>query len=194
MPPGRHHKMRRKRTIEQEKSGALLIGRFLMAFFFFVDGLYKFSAQAWPSFRQVIFDSFKELGIYNNYSYGGLADVIAVAFCLFEVVGSILLALGWREAGSILLCFYLVVENGIQNGSFLLMRGVDMLKFIPFLRNLALAGGLIVVGAYTQFTESHSNSNNSDNDFFVPNTRQRQLKSRKSKPEFDPDATPLKEM
>ena len=115
--------------------GALLVGRLLAAAFFFVDGAYKLSGTAWPSYRQFMFDSFKALGVYNNYSYGGLADVTAVLFCLCEVVGGGLLALGWRETGALILCFYLVVENGMQNGEFLLMRGIDMLKFIPFLRN-----------------------------------------------------------
>ena len=79
--------------------GALLVGRLLAAAFFFVDGAYKLSGTAWPSYRQFMFDSFKALGVYNNYSYGGLADVTAVLFCLCEVVGGGLLALGWRRDG-----------------------------------------------------------------------------------------------
>ena len=85
----------------------------------------------------------------------------AACFCLAEVAGALLLAGGWREPGALLLCVYLVVENGLQNGEFLLMRGVDMLKLIPFLRNLALVGGLIVVGAYSDGDTSNCVSSRS---------------------------------
>jgi uncharacterized membrane protein YphA (DoxX/SURF4 family) len=169
------------------RHGALLLGRLLAALFFFADGAYKFSGKAWPSYRQFMFDSFKAAGVYNNYAYGGLADVTAACFCLAEVAGALLLAGGWREPGALLLCVYLVVENGLQNGEFLLMRGVDMLKLIPFLRNLALVGGLIVVGAYSDGDEGAEQPAG-------PNSRQLQLRKRRAKPEFDPNATPLKEL
>ena len=173
--------------IGRRHTGALLLGRILLATFFFVDGVYKCSVQAWPSYRQFMFDSFKALGVYNNYSYGGMADVTAVVFCISEIVGSVLLALGWREAGTLILCVYLVVENALQNGEFLLMRGVNMLKFIPFLRNLALVGGLIVSGAH----EDHNIGGGSRD---TPNSRIRQLQKHLTRPEFDPNATPLKEL
>ena len=173
-----------------KRGGALLIGRLLAALYFFVDGVYKFSGKAWPSYRQFMFDSFKAAGVYHNYAYGGASDVTAALFCLVEVIGSFLLAAGWRESGALLLCGYLVIENGLQNGEFLLMRGVDMLKFIPFLRNLALVGGLIVVGAYSDDNEDVSREKVQS----VPNSRYRQLLKERARPEFDPNATPLKEL
>ena len=81
--------------------GALLVGRLLAAAFFFVDGAYKLSGTAWPSYRQFMFDSFKALGVYFS---SDLADV--QRFCsAYRGRGRWAARLG-GETGALILCFY----------------------------------------------------------------------------------------
>ena len=133
--------------------GALLVGRILVAFFFVIDGCYKCSEQAWPGYRDFIFEKFNQLGLqHEKIGYGGLGDVVAAMLVGWELMGAVLLLIGFRAYGAGILVAYLVPMSFLSH-TFLVARGLDMTQFLPFLQGMALVGSLIVMGSYSDGEE-----------------------------------------
>ena len=79
----------------QTNGGALLFGRILVALFFLVDGSYKTSEQAWPGYRDFVYEKFNLLGLqHDKIGFGGLGDVCAGTMVIMELLGAVLLLLG----------------------------------------------------------------------------------------------------
>jgi len=130
-------------------SGALLFGRVLVAVYFIIDGCYKTSDQAWPGYRDFIFARFNEMGLQDEHiGYGAFGDMIAASLIGIELVGAVLLLMGFRSYGAGCLVTYLIPMSFVSH-QFLVKRGVDMKQFLPFLQGMALVGTLIVLGSYT---------------------------------------------
>jgi uncharacterized membrane protein YphA (DoxX/SURF4 family) len=131
-----------------DNGGALLFGKILVALFFIIDGSYKTSTQAWPGYRDFIYEKFNLLGLqHEKLGYGGFGDVSAVILVIWEILGAVLLLMGFRSLGAGLLVFYLIPMS-ILSHTFVLAKGIDMTQFLPFLQGMALVGSLIVIGAY----------------------------------------------
>jgi uncharacterized membrane protein YphA (DoxX/SURF4 family) len=130
-------------------SGALFVGRILVAVYFIIDGTYKTSDQAWPGYRDFIFERFTEMGIqHKNLGYGAFGDMIAACLIGIELLGAVLLLMGFRSYGAGCLVAYLIPMSFVSH-KFLVERGVDMKQLLPFLQGMALVGSLIVLGSYS---------------------------------------------
>ena len=130
--------------------GALLVGRLLVAFYFIIDGCYKTSDQAWPDYKNFVYERFNELGFQHKHiGYGALGDVIGAAFVALELFGAMLLLVGFRRYGSGILVAY-ILPMAFLSHKFLVPRGIDMKQFLPFLQYIALAGAIIIMGAYPE--------------------------------------------
>jgi|TARA_B110000091_G_C13524815_1_gene353896 uncharacterized membrane protein YphA (DoxX/SURF4 family) len=134
----------------QNNGGALLLGRILVALFFLVDGSYKTSEQAWPGYRDFVYEKFNLLGLqHDKIGFGGLGDVCAGTMVVMELLGAVLLLLGLRSYGAGVLIAYLIPMSLISH-TFVVERGIDMTQFLPFLQGLALVGSLVVMGSYSE--------------------------------------------
>ena len=112
-----------------------LVGRLLIAALFVVSGIWKVTHFSTTAAYMV------RIGMPS----GEAAAVLAI---LIEVIGGLLLAIGWRQRWTtVLLATFVVVATGFGHRFW----EVDPARFFGemnnFLKNLAIVGGLLVLAA-----------------------------------------------
>lgn len=109
-------------------AGMQLTGRFLMAAIFIMAGINKISGYA---------------GTQGYMESMGVAGALLPLVILLEVGGGLAILLGWQSRiAAFLLAGFCVVSAVIFHANF-----VDQMQFILFMKNLAMAGGLLFLVA-----------------------------------------------
>jgi putative oxidoreductase len=109
-------------------SATQLTGRVLMSFIFIMAGLSKIGSYA---ATQAYMESV------------GVAGILLPAVILLEVAGGLAVLLGWQtRIAALLLAGFSVVSAVIFHANF-----ADQMQMILFMKNFAMAGGLLILAA-----------------------------------------------
>lgn len=114
------------------RGGALpFLGRFLISLIFILAGLGK------------IFDFKGAVDIMQSFGIGGAKFFILIGL-LMELIGGILLLIGWQTRLAIWILMIFLLPTTLVFHAFWNFKGVEMaLQLSNFLKNLAIYGGLI---------------------------------------------------
>lgn len=115
--------------MQDAASFTALIGRLLIALIFVVAGFHK------------IFDY---AGLVTYMEAHGVAGVLLPAVIVLQLVGSALLILGyWSRAVALILAGFTIITALIFHTDF-----ADQIQIALFLKNLAMAGGMLMLVAF----------------------------------------------
>lgn len=116
---------------------AALVGRILLAAIFVLSGLTKLS-------------DFAGTTVMMNSAGLPMAELLLVVTILIEVVGGLMLVIGWqtRYAALALLLFMIPVTAVFHNPWAVAESAVAQQQTIHFLKNLAIMGGLLNLLAF----------------------------------------------
>lgn len=113
------------------KNAIILIGRFLLTLIFLLSGIQKI-----PNFS----------GTKQYMAAAGmpLTDLFLVAAIIIEIVGAILIMIGFKTKWAALaLIIFMIPATLIFHTNF-----ADQIQMIMFMKNLSMLGGLLLLAAY----------------------------------------------
>ncbi len=106
-----------------------LVGRILLALIFFLSGIHKIGGYE---------------GTQAYMAQMGVPGMLLPAVILLEVGGGLALMLGWfARVVSLALALFTLAAAVLFHSNF-----ADQIQFIMFMKNLSMAGGLLMVTAY----------------------------------------------
>lgn len=113
-----------------------LIGRFLLAVIFLMSGMGKIG-------------DFAGTTEYMLAHGMPMASVFLIGAIVFEIVGGLSLITGYKaKYGALMLIVFLIPATLIFHNFWTVPEDMFKLQMIMFLKNLAIAGGLLVVYAF----------------------------------------------
>lgn len=108
-----------------------LVGRIFLAAIFIILGFAKISSFAVMS----------DFAAANNVPFPDLAIVVAI---VIELVGGLMIALGWKtKLASLVVFLFLIPVTYYFHTNFL-----DPMQMTMFLKNLSIMGGMLLLAAY----------------------------------------------
>jgi putative oxidoreductase len=124
-------------------SATQLTGRVLMSFIFIMAGISKIGAYA---------------GTQGYMESVGVPGILLPAVILLEVAGGVAILLGWQtRIAALLLAGFSIVSALIFHANF-----ADQIQMILFMKNIAMAGGLLFLVAGATHTWSIDGKQNTN--------------------------------